>query len=253
MSTEAIRATNQRTAAPRVAAVDRALSLLEVFTTAEPMLSLSELADRSGQYKSTVLRLLASLEHAGLVRRRDDGRFTLGSAVPRLHAVYGASFSLREAVRPTLEALGARPRESAAVHVEHGGRDLCLERVDSPQAVRDHARAGDLESLDDSIGGCVLRAFAGARGARAARIRRDRLLVADGDIVPEVAGIAAPVFGADGRIAGAILLTMPSTRLRMDHAAAVKRAAADLTMELGGPPDGLNAAPGSSGIRGNPR
>jgi DNA-binding IclR family transcriptional regulator len=229
--------------ASRVAAVDRALALLQVFTVDEPQLTLSELALRAGQHKSTTLRLLASLEFAGLVRRRADGRFTLGAAVPRLHAVFGRAFSLRDAVRPTLEALVAQTRESASFHVDEGGRDLCLERLDSPQAVRDHGQAGDLQPLSAGIGGRLLRAFAGARGGGAARIRRERLLIADGDVVPEVAGVAAPVWGADGRIAGALVLTMPAMRLQRSHAATVRRAARELTLQMGGSEPPIRANP----------
>jgi DNA-binding IclR family transcriptional regulator len=41
-------------------------------------------------YKSTALRLLASLEHAGLVQRHADGRYALGPEVARLNAVYAS-------------------------------------------------------------------------------------------------------------------------------------------------------------------
>ena len=46
-----------------VAAVDRALSVLSAFQDGDAALSLAELAERTRLYKSTVLRLLASLEH----------------------------------------------------------------------------------------------------------------------------------------------------------------------------------------------
>jgi hypothetical protein len=50
-----------------VAAVDRALSVLGAFQDGDAALSLAELAERTRLYKSTVLRLLASLEHGGWV------------------------------------------------------------------------------------------------------------------------------------------------------------------------------------------
>lgn len=224
----------QQAAAGGVASVDRALSLLGVFTTDHPVLSLSELADRTRQYKSTVLRLLASLENSHVVRRHEDGRFGLGAAVARLHAVYASSFSLGEAAVPVLQALVQRTGESAAFHVRQGDKDLCLKRVDSSHTVRDHTRAGDLQPLGGSVGGGVLRAYSGASGARHERIRRDQVLVADGDIVPELAGIAAPVFGASGDLAGALVLTMPSTRMQADHTEDVRQAARDMTQRLGG-------------------
>lgn len=245
----------QQAAAGGVASVDRALSLLEVFTTEHPVLSLSELADRTRQYKSTVLRLLASLENSQVVRRHEDGRFSLGATVARLHAVYSSAFSLGDAVVPALHELVSLTRESAAFHVRQGDKDLCLKRVDSPHTVRDHTRAGDLQPLDGSVAGHVLRAYAGAGGARGEQIRRDQVLVADGDIVPELAGIAAPVFGADGELAGALVLTMPSTRMHAGHTVTVQQAAQGMTQRLGGsyPAAGRRRAGRINRIRGNPR
>src|SRR5688500_16060766 len=101
-----------------VAAVDRALSLLDAFTVAAPTLTLSELADRTQQYKSTVLRMLASLEKAHMVRRLEDGRFALGWAVARLNAVYSISFSIADVVLPVMRALVDATGESVAFHVQ---------------------------------------------------------------------------------------------------------------------------------------
>jgi DNA-binding IclR family transcriptional regulator len=69
------------------AAVDRALSLLSAFRSGDTALTLAALAVRAQLYKSTVLRLLASLEHARLVQKLDDGRYTLGSEIARLHGI----------------------------------------------------------------------------------------------------------------------------------------------------------------------
>src|SRR5437868_6846147 len=99
------------------AAVDRALSLLGAFRSGDTTLSLVELADRTRLYKSTVLRLAASLEHARLVQWLEDGRYALGSEVARLHAIYAASFSLDHLVLPVLRKLVAATGESAAYHV----------------------------------------------------------------------------------------------------------------------------------------
>jgi hypothetical protein len=75
------------------ASVDRALSLLAAFDDQTPMLTLAALAQRTRLYKSTALRLLASLEHAQLVLRQSDGRYALGPGVARLHTVYAQSFA----------------------------------------------------------------------------------------------------------------------------------------------------------------
>jgi DNA-binding IclR family transcriptional regulator len=225
----------ERHAAPGgAAAVDRALSLLAAFRTGDTALSLGELAQRAALYKSTVLRLLASLEHAYFVQRQPDGRYALGPEVARLHAIYAASFSLEPVVMPVLRELVARTSESAAFHVRQGNRRLCLYRVDSPRPVRDHARAGDVLPLNRGAGGRVLMAFSGARGALYSRIRRDRVAILSGDRTPELAGISAPVFSASGTLAGALTLTMPSERLVPAQADCVLAAANKLSQLLGG-------------------
>lgn len=218
------------------AAVDRALTLITLFgqADAQASLSLSELSERSRLYKSTVLRLLASLQHAGLVVHQEDGRYGLGPLVARLHATYLASFSLESVVMPALKDLVARTTESAAFHIRQGEHRICLYRVDSTQPVRDHIRVGDVMPLDKGAGGRVLMAFAGSRGRLYEQIRREHVAVMAGDRVPELAGISSPVFDAGGTLAGAVTLTMPSARLDPRQVPHVLSAARRITERLGG-------------------
>ncbi|MDZ7864585.1 IclR family transcriptional regulator [Acidovorax sp.] len=223
------------------AAVDRALSLMAAFRQGDGPLALTELATRTRLYKSTALRLLASLEHARWVQRLDDGRYAIGPEVGRLHALYAASFSLDRVVLPVLRELVAATGESAAYHVRQGDARLCQFRVDSPHPIRDHIRAGDLLPLDRGTGGRVLVAFDGAlsnslgRHDRAlyARIRADGYLASVGDRLSEVAGISAPVFAADGTVAAAVTLTMPAHRYDERYVKSVLEAARSLSGQIG--------------------
>ncbi|MBV6304210.1 IclR family transcriptional regulator [Candidimonas humi] len=217
-----------------VAAVDRALLLLTAFQPQDRSLSLSELSQRTQIVNSTALRLLASLRHFGLVQRLDDGRYALGAEVVRLHAAYTAAFSQEDLVMPVLRKLVEQTRESASFHVIHGDNSrLCLYRVDSQQAVRDHANVGDLLPLDRGVGGRLLMAFDGAKGALYAQIRRDMVFSRVGDRTPELAGIAAPVFGAGGKLEGCISLSMPSSRFSQQHIEPVQAAARQVSVALG--------------------
>jgi len=222
------------------AAVDRALTLLSAFQQGDTALSLAELASRTQLYKSTALRLLASLEHARLIQKQEDGRYGLGSEVARLNAVYAASFSLDRVVLPAMRALVAATRESAAYHVVQGDARLCLYRVDSPHPIRDHIKAGDVLPLDRGTGGRVLMAF-GLRRATGlsakdknlyARIREQGYFSAMGDRLAGVAGISAPVFKADGSLAAALTLTMPAERYDERHVQKVLEAARKLSGQV---------------------
>src|SRR5690606_28315893 len=103
-----------------VAAVDRALTVLAAFDEGADTLGLAELAERTGLYKSTILRLAAS-----------DGRFALGPSLLRLGELYRASFDLGRLVLPSLKRLSAETGESAAFYVREGDERVCLYRVAS--------------------------------------------------------------------------------------------------------------------------
>lgn len=220
------------------AAVDRALSLLAAFRSGDTTLPLAELAERTQLYKSTVLRLLASLEHARLVQRSPDGAYRLGPEVARLSSIYTASFSLEAQLLPLMRELVATTRESAAFHVRQGEQRLCLLRVDSPQLLRDHVRAGEVLPLDRGAGGRVLMAFGGAKGRLYDQIRRDGHVVRTGDRVAGLTGISAPVWGPAGELVGALTLTLPEQRMQASFVAAVRHAALSATRSLGGPARG---------------
>lgn len=222
-----------------VAAVDRALSVLAAFREGDAALSLATLADRTRLYKSTVLRLLASLEHGGWVLRLDDGRYAVGPAAARLHAVYAQSFSLDQRVMPVLRALVKATGESAAYHVRQGKERLCLYRVDSPHPVRDHARVGDLLPLGKGAGGRVLVAFDPELGDwvkkdrnHYARVRAAGYEALVGDRHSEIAGISAPVFRKDGELTAALTLTMPVHRYDKRYVKNVLVAARELSAQL---------------------
>jgi DNA-binding IclR family transcriptional regulator len=216
------------------AAVDRALSILSAFGVGAEALSLVQIAEATGLYKSTVLRLLASLEHGRLIRRLADGRYSLGVEVARLYSAYTHSFALSEVVLPAMERLVDITRESASFHVRQGDQRLCLYRVDSPQPIRDHIRAGTLLPLDRGSGGRVLLAFEGEPGEIYDQIRKARQMSSIGDRQEGVAGISSPVFDAAGKLVGAVTLTMPATRFQETHKEAVLAAAIEMTQGLGG-------------------
>lgn len=218
-----------------VAAVDRAFHILSVFRTGDESLTLAQLAERTGLYKSTILRLLESLERAKVIQRTADGHYALGHEIARLHAIYQASYSLERVVMPVLKQLVQETGESIALHVRRGDLRVCYFRVDSPHPVRDHIQAGDLLPLNRGTGGRVLMAYAPpdpnisvADQALYATIRQNGYYAAVGDRLKEVAGISAPVFDAQQHIVAALTLTCPAHRYDERFIAAVQQSAQQL-------------------------
>jgi DNA-binding IclR family transcriptional regulator len=222
-----------------VAAVDRAIRLLEAFDDGAASLSLAELAARTGFVKSTVLRLAASLERGAFLQRRRDGGYRLGPALFRLGARYQAAFQLGDHVTPVLERLSAQTGESASFYVRDGDARICLHRVHSMQHQLLHfVHVGRQFAYDTGASGRIIAAFTDPDGDEAvrrsmvARSTRDRTIL-------ETAAVAAPVFNAAGAFVGALSLAGPAARFTDEAVPRLERAvfdaAAEVTRMLGGP------------------
>ncbi|MGM0985768.1 MAG: helix-turn-helix domain-containing protein [Pseudomonadota bacterium] len=106
----------------RVEAVERALTVLETFDSPQEAFSLAELAQATGFYKSTLLRLLGSLARYSYVQRAADGRWRLGPAPLRLARRHPPSLHLAARVQPLLDRLAAGTGETAALLEAQGDR-----------------------------------------------------------------------------------------------------------------------------------
>jgi DNA-binding IclR family transcriptional regulator len=224
-----------------VAAVNRALAILDAFTKERPAFTLAQLADHTGLYKSTLLRLAESLEHFGYLLRSESGVFTLGVAPMRLTALYQKSLHPAEIVMPVLRQLVAITSESAALYVRASDKRLCAYRVASPRAVSDNVQQGELLPLNRGAGGHVLLAFSGQRGSIYDEARRRMCAVTLGDRDHETAAVARPVFGLDQKLEGALSLSGPIQRFTPDTVGEMSQAlffaARKLTAALGGDPE----------------
>lgn len=196
-----------------VAALDRAIAILEAFTAADRSLSLAEIAQRTGLYKSTILRLASSLLRGQLLERLDDGRYRIGAAAFRLGALYQRSVAAADILLPVMRELADSSWESVAFYVRAGAVRTCLYRVESKHPIRYTVREGDVLPLGAGSGGRILAAFSGESGEPYETIRRTYHFMAFGDRDPETAGISAPVFGPGGALLGAMTLAGPRSRI----------------------------------------
>ncbi|MES2534547.1 MAG: IclR family transcriptional regulator [Pseudomonadota bacterium] len=221
-----------------VAAVERAFAILEAFNQDDITLSLAELAERTGLYKSTILRLIQTLERVGYIGRTAGGDYHIGPRPLRLGRLYQRAVSKEDVIMPALQRLVEVTTESAGFHVRFNDRRLCLYRVDSQQPLRDHFKPGDELPLGRGAAGVVLSAFTEPDDARFADVRQDMVAVSRGTLWPDMGGVAAPVFNADGKLEGALTVSGPATRF--DDAAVAQfkpillSSARDVTAALGG-------------------
>lgn len=224
----------------RVESVERALSLLEAFADGTPKLSLGALAQRTGQYRSTILRLAASLERFGHLHRGADGDFRLGPSLLRLGALYQAGFDAADHIRPALARLVEATGETASFYVREEAKRICLYRRNGPRMVRSHLDEGAELPLDRGAAGHVLTAWTEPGGARHAEIRAAGFAISKGERDPDSTAVAVPVFGPRGALFGALGIVGPEARMTDEALTAALdalRAEADLlAARLGGQP-----------------
>lgn len=195
--------------AGRVEAVERALRILDAVGQAAAPASLAEVAARTGEYKSTILRIAGSLERFGYLVRQDDGRFRLGPSLWALGSRYRRGFDLADCVRPELRRLVDATQETASYYVREGDTRVCLFRVDSPRSMRHHLEEGARFPLDRGATGRVLSAFDGIGlddpAVQATRRRGHHTSLGERD--PHIAAVAVPVLDRGGRLQGALAVS----------------------------------------------
>ena len=222
-----------------VAAVDRAFEVLHAFRKEKPVLTLAELSRLTGLYKSTILRLLGSLERYGFVWQRADGTYQLGAGLLSLASVFQDSFHLREYVEPVLEQLVSASNESATFFIREGDDHVSLFRIDGRHTIRDYSiRMGDRRPLNRGAASEVLRRFANA-GPGPFRAE-DFTTISLGLVEPEMAALGAPVFGSGHKLVGALTLAGPIVRFTPDYVDRIRPmlidAAIGLSVSLGESP-----------------
>ncbi len=234
---------------------DKALAILGAFDEGRRDVGVSELAGELGLHKSTVSRLLATLERRGLVRREGE-RFALGPELARLGALASRGLTLAGAARPSLERLAERTGETVNLAVRDGERALNVLQVDAAHFVGVTDWTGRAAALHATANGKALLAFGDAplpgrlarltprtitdRGrlrAELERVRSAGFAVTVEELELGLHAVAAPVFDALGSCVAAVSVSGPAYRLEEARLPAVGElcvaAAADVSARLG--------------------
>ena len=247
------------------ATVNKALSLLGLFSETTPEWGLSELSRAAALDKATAHRLLNSLSLGGLLEQDPRTKlYRLGTGVLRLARIREATFPLLSVVNPVLEALSEATGETAHASLIVNDVLAAIGVVESrksnrvslraSEALPFHATASGIAFLAFALEVIVKKALTAALPAFTSRTLTSketfRLLIArarklgyaeaDQSYEDEVFGLAAPFFGADGWAVGAVAVATPCHRLTRDVKAsivqAVVAASVDLSRKLGHEP-----------------
>ena len=239
----------------QIDSVAKALEVLDCFTIDEPELSLKQLSAKTGLYKSRIIRLCGTLcAHGYLIHT--DSAYKLGPKLMILGKVYQRTNPLTSVARPIMKRLSALTGETTKIFVIDGNLRLCLMREIGPSPLRYAINEGDKQELYAGAGGKVLLAYApelfrheiirnSLKQLTPATIvdpiilerdletiRRQGYAFTKGELVPEVAGLAAPVYNHDNFVCAAFTITGPEQRFTKERVKIMLGQLLEATREL---------------------
>ncbi len=119
-----------------VQSIQRAVAILRSFSESEPELSVGEISQRLGLHKSTVSRILGTLERERLVGRNPEtGRYHLGLGMVSLAGVALGRLDVRGIAQPFLNDLVEVSQETVNVVVLEEREGVNIARAASPKSI----------------------------------------------------------------------------------------------------------------------
>ncbi|MBC7342130.1 MAG: IclR family transcriptional regulator [Clostridia bacterium] len=246
-----------------IQSVARALEILQALGAARRDLSVTELAREMGVHKSTVSRLLSTLEAYRFVEQdRETGRFHLGYRISELSAARFSRRDVRSMVRPFLEKLMERSGEVVHLGILDGGKAVYIDKVEGPHGLTLTSYIGRSVYAHCTALGKVLLAYMDPGRVREIiqrvglpaftentitdeaelfqcleQVRVRGYAIDDEEHERGVCCVAAPVCDAGGAVIAAISLSAPTVRISKkrlpEMIAMVKEAAEEASRALG--------------------
>lgn len=219
-----------------VRAVDRALDILLCFTSKTDW-SMTEIAEHVGLHKSTVHRMLATLEEKGFIERdRATDRYHLGLKVWELSANLSRTDDQATIWLPEMVRLRDQLGETVSIYVRDGSERIRMQAVQSNQPVRRVAPVGVRLPLYAGASSKVLIAYSEPSVRESimqsptwpTSIDRKQYEQQLDEILSQgyatsfeereegAAALSSPIFDRSGKLAAALSVSGPASRLTMD-------------------------------------
>ncbi len=139
--------------------VDRALDILLCFGENESGLTLTQISERVGMHKSTVHRLLATLEKKRFVQRLDDASYRLGLGLVELGFSVLKTNDIHRQALPYMQRLATEYRENVDLGILDDDSVLYLQVIESTQRVKIASAPGQRLPIHCTATGKVFLAY----------------------------------------------------------------------------------------------
>ncbi len=245
-----------------VQSVQRAASLLWCFTKHDSELGVTTLSEELGLHKSTVSRLLSTLQHENLVEQNPEtGKYRLGLGLVTLAGIVLDRVDLRDVSYPFARDLAELTQETVNVVVLSGSECMNVGGADSPRPIQYVGRIGRRTPAHCTSAGKVLLAYLPAD--QRSKILPEALpqftddTIIDHSILQQalietrergyaithqehqegLSALAAPIFNHETRVVAAVAVSGPSYRLSdaqlQQFIGPIQDTARDISLQLG--------------------
>ncbi|MFC0581879.1 IclR family transcriptional regulator [Micrococcoides hystricis] len=238
-----------------------AFAVLRCFSTTEPLLGVTEIANKVGLHKSTVSRILANLESQEIVAQDEHSRkYRLGTGLIFLVSPLLAEFDTRKVAAPILAELAAATEETCSLMAWENHEAVCVEQIESPLRIKHTSPLGARYNTGYSASIQVFLAAEPADRVRSlverqeivlppgvqveeylallAEVRERGYAVNDGMTQPDETGVAVSITSARSPHPFCLLLSAPRYRVTDQLAELVRACVAagqQITTRLTGP------------------
>lgn len=243
-----------------VASLRKGIDLLFLFSEAEPVLGVQEIASRLRFPKSTAYRFVSTLRQAGLlVQDAESRRYRLGARLLSLQPAVIRPVDLRTLTLPFLRDLMQRSGETAHLTERRGTLAAITEVVESPSMLRMAPKRGQTfplhagalsrailallppREIDQTLQARKLKRFTPNIPPTAAvvkrtlqEVRRAGYALSLQEVTAGACGISAPILGPDGWAIASMGVSGPMQRLTEQKRQAlvepIRKAAAEVTL-----------------------
>jgi DNA-binding IclR family transcriptional regulator len=217
-----------------VRSIARAVEVLELFDVAHPIRQLRELVTLTGLPKTTVVRLLATLESLGLIVDRGDSCYGPGPGFLRWVKLAESLWEVGPETRKIMSGLVDACGETVNVYIRRGFDRTSVAQLEGTATVRSVVEVGVPYPLAAGaaakvlLGGApenMLHELVARRSGleleplrrEIASIREAGYAVTHGERELGASAVAAPVFGQDNRVIAALSVSGPTSRFTADR------------------------------------
>jgi IclR family KDG regulon transcriptional repressor len=249
----------------RIESIAKALTILNLFKFNKSEWGVTEIARELGMQKSTVFRLLATMQEFGFVRRAKIGTgYRLGIRLFELGNVVAATFDLRDVALTYLHKIAAQTGETVHLGIINETDVIFIESVAGRNTLKPSVLLGERTPLYCIGVGKAILAFRPLREQKEIINKIDFIKFTDNTIVNSeafevemeltrhrgyavddmehevgVRCIAAPIRDSSGQAAAALSISGPSIRITHaqmpELAQLVVQATREISQELGAP------------------